>query len=283
MIAQRITAEGAFAFPMFDIVVNPRLTVTDLAKIRVDQLPFAESLAINTVAAGARDFMRGLVPKEFTIAPAREKFITSLIRFPRAQWATKTKLSATMGVHSSDGDVGVGSDKDRGFLLGRHEDGGTRTRTDPLRPFFIPTDELRGGDYDVPPRSMYPTALRIMEGRGIVSYTSTVDKKTGKTKRKGVVGTLLIQSRTTSRGKVMIQGKQRTFLIGPMNDANPKDWGIYQRTGPGRRDVRLIWAFRTRINLPPRLHFYEQVAHYIDSHLAEEFTKAIDRAMATAR
>lgn len=268
---------------MYDIKIDSTALLGDLAGIREEQLPYAESLAINNTAKGARNYMRALVPREFSIASSRETFIANLIRFPFAQWANKRKLSATLGVHSSDGDVGVGSDKDRGFLLGRHEDGGTRTRTDPLRPFFIPTDEIRGGDYDLPPRSLYPTALRIMEGRGIVSYTTLVNAKTGKTRRKAVFGNLAIRSRSTASGKVQIQGKQNTFLIGPMNSTNPKDWGIYQRTGPGRRDVRMIWAFRSSINLTPRLHFYETVGKYVEQHIGEELERAIDQALATAK
>lgn len=268
---------------LIDVKVDTKQYLDELG-VRQDQQRFTASLALNIVTQGALAFARAKVKTEFTIAPSKETFIESLIRFPKSAWSTKERLYTTVGIDGDEGDVGVGSDKNRGFLLGRHEAGGIRTRTDPLRPFFIPTDELRGGEYDLPPHSMYPVALGLMEGRGVVSYTTIVNPTTGKTRKKAVIGNKLIKSHITATGKLQIQGKRGTFLLGPMNaPGDPRIWGIYQRTGPGRRDVRMIWAFRTSIDLPPRLHFYDAIDAYVQAHMQEAFEEAAARAMATAR
>jgi hypothetical protein len=257
---------------MLDINVESLKLRTDLKAIRADQMPFALSLGINNTAKGARDRMKFTeLPHDFTINPARQRFMASLIRFPRAQWATKRKLSATLGVHERDEDVGVGSSKDRGFLLGRHEEGGARQRTDDARPFFIPTEALRQGDTALAPRSMFPTALRLFASQGIVRYVKiSVD---GKTKRKGVKGQLPAQAK----------GKRGTFIVDARQKDGPSAWGIFQRYGRGKRDIRMIWAFRKKVQLPPRLKFYATVNQYVTQNFGLHFSEAMDQATRTAK
>lgn len=244
-------------------------STADLKRIRDDQLPFAISLGLNRTAVAALDRRRASLDNDFTIADAKKPFFKRLIKFPRRNWATKRKLVALVGVHERDEDFGVGSSKDRGFLLGRHEAGGDRTRLDPNRPFFIPTDELRSGPYDLPPKSMYPAALRLFESRGIVRYQK--DAVTGK--RKGVKGTLAAQAK----------GKRDTFIVDARSSGNPKAWGIYQRFGTGRRDIRMLWAFRSKIRLTKRLGFYTGVNAYVEENFGRHFDQAIDEAMRTAK
>ncbi|MGN6104068.1 MAG: hypothetical protein ACTHU0_03115 [Kofleriaceae bacterium] len=235
------------------------------------------SKALNTLAkVGQQQVRSTLDPQHFTIAPSRRAFLERLVRINRGDWATKTKPWVTIGINQ--GETGTG--KDRSQILGRHEAGGERDATDPMKPFFIPTEELRTGARDLPPRSMYPTALRVMEGRGIVSYTVVNGK------RKGLHGTLRIQSRTTARGKVQIQGKRDTFVmgaLGPQDLRNPKAWGIWRRTGPGKRDIEPIWWFRRSIHLTPRLQFGKTVAAVVDAQWQGAMVAALDDAMRTAR
>jgi hypothetical protein len=254
---------------LMDVQVDVTKATADLKRIRDDQLPFAISLGLNRTAVAALDRRRAALDADFTIADAKKPFFRRLIKFPKRQWATKRKLVATVGVHEQDGDFGVGSSKDRGFLLGRHEGGGDRTRLDPMRPFFVPTDELRSGVYDVPPKSMYPAALRLFESRGIVRYQK--DAATGK--RKGIRGTLAAQAK----------GKRDTFIVDARSSGNPKAWGIYQRFGTGRRDIRMLWAFRSKIRLKKRLGFYTGVNAYVEQNFGHHFDQAIDEAMRTAR
>lgn len=253
---------------MLDVTVDVTKATADLRNIQQNQIPFAISLALNRTAQGALAHAGQRLDRDFTINESRKPFLKRLFRFPRSQWATKRKLIATIGVHQADGDFGTGSSKDRGFLLGRHEMGGDRDRNDPMRPFFIPTDALRPGAYDVAPKSMYPAALRLFESQGIVRW-----EKNAEGKRKGVKGTLPAQA----------QGKRDTFIIDARSRGKPKAWGIFQRTGPGRHDIRMLWAFRTRIRLKKRLGFYVGTNTYVDHNFARHFGDALTEAMRTAK
>jgi hypothetical protein len=252
---------------MFDVTVDVTKATADLRNIQQNQIPFAISLALNRTAKGAIAAAGERLDRDFTINESKKPFLKRLFRFPRSQWATKRKLIATVGVHQSDGDFGTGSDKDRGFLLGRHEAGGERHRNDPARPFFLPTEALRSGAFDVPPKSMYPTALRLFESRGIVRFEK--DAATGK--RKGVKGTLPAQAK----------GKKGTFII----DARKKGgtWGVFQRVGRGHGNLRMLWAFRTKIRLKQRLGFYTGTSAYVDTNFNQVFGESLAEAMRTAK
>lgn len=253
---------------MLDVSIDLTRMKAELKRARDDQIPFALSLAINTTAKGAIASIRTGLEEDFTIAPSRLPFMKRLIRFPRSQWATKRKPIATIGVHEKDSDFDVGSSSDRGFLLGRHEEGGERRRDDPFRPFFIPTDEIRGGDWDLPPRNLYPTALRIFDQRGVT----------------GVLGADIKKAKRGFGGQeYVIKGKRRTFVVDGRQRNGAKAWGIFQRMGRGARNIRMIWAFRTSIHLPPRLRFYKKAASYIDTNFPRHFSEALERAMKTAK
>lgn len=263
---------------MYEVKVDRKAAMTDLKTLRRDQWPFALSLAINRTAQGAVATAQTTLSRDFTIATSRLPFLRRLIKFPRRQWATKKKLSATLGVHEKDSDFGVGSSKDRGFLLGRHEDGGERRRSDDMRPFFIPTDALRKGAFEVPSRSMYPTALRLVESRGTVRTVKVTTGPAGewgkrKVKRIAVKGVLPAQPK----------GKQGTFIVDARKRGNPNAWGVFQRYGRGKRDVRMLWAFRSKVTLPKRLGFGPKVGKYVDGNFARHFDDAVKQAMRTAR
>jgi hypothetical protein len=225
-----------------------------------DQLPFATSLAMNRLVEKMQAGVRDSLSRDFTIAPKVLPFMKLLVRFDRANHATKTKLEARFGVNDTEG---LSTQKDRSFILGRHEIGGVRTAS-PDRPFAIPTGAIRGGDYDVAPRSMYPSSLGFVE-------------------RRTASGVQPIRGRVTRKGTIQIQGKHRTFIIDARETSDPRAWGIYQRTGPGKRDIEMIWAFRTTITLPPRLHFYEVASAIQVKEWPGTFEEAMDYAVRTAR
>jgi hypothetical protein len=113
-------------------------------------------------------------------------------------------------------------------------------------------------------RSLYPSSLRLFE-------------------RRTPSGMLPAKSRTTKRGKVQVQGKRRTFIIDARATADPRAWGVFQRVGPGDRDIRMLWAFRTKIQLPPRLHFYETFDRTLNARMLEVLGESLAKALATAR
>jgi hypothetical protein len=228
------------------------------------QIPYATALAINGTLKRAQAAVRTSLDRHFTIAPSRRAFLARTIRIARDGWATKKTLVGRMDVGMRDKAYNA---RDRSFLLGRHEEGGTRT-ADPIEPFFIPTEHLRKGPYDVPPQRLYPRALRLYQRRD----PATV---------------LPGKSKLTKSGKVQRQGKRATFIIDNSTpgrlSANPNAHGIYERTGKGRRDIRLLWAFRRTIQLKPRLAMLATTRAIHAAHFDEEFAKAMDRALATAR
>ena len=231
-----------------------------LTALEKDQLPFATSKAINGLVVKAQTAVRASLRQHFTIAPKVEPFMERLVRFNREDYATKTKLDAKFGVNDAEG---LSTQKDRSFILGRHETGGLRTAS-PDHPFAIPTGAIRGGDYDVAPRSMYPSSLGFVE-------------------RRTASGVQPIRGRVTRKGTVQIQGKRRTFIIDARQTSDPRAWGIYQRTGPGKHDLEMIWAFRTKIMLPPRLHFYDTAEAVTSKEWKATFEEAMDYAVRTAR
>lgn len=244
--------------------MDTRALTRDLTALEKDQLPFATSLAINRTALDIQRAVRTSMLSSFTIAPDRKRFMDMMVRFDRKNYATKTNLEARIGVNDTESPA-AGEGRDRSFILGRHETGGVRRAPDPLRPFAIPTRALRAGAFDVPPRSLYPSSLRLVE-------------------RRTPSGTLPAKSRVTKRGKIMIQGKRGTFVMDAGTGVgNPKVRGVWQRTGPGKRDIRMLWMYRDRISLRPRLRFYETGQRVIDTQFARIFERAMDEAVRTAR
>lgn len=221
------------------------------------QLPFAMALAANKVAEDAQLAAQAGIRRRFTISPKREKFILGLVR--RGHFATKREPWAEVGIGH---DFGAGPTKNRSFLLLRHQLGGQRVARNPLYPFAIPTKEVRPGPYGEVPQALSPKNLRIFE-------------------RRGVTGNLPIKSRLTRRGKVQIQGKRGAFVIDDREGSGT--WGIFQRTGPGKRDIRRLFSLRQKIDLPPRLQFYEAVNEAVRRQMGVRFDEALKRALATAR
>ena len=221
------------------------------------QLPFAMALTANWVAKDAQLAAQAGIRRRLTIAPKRERFLLSLVR--RSHFATKSEPWSEVGIGH---DAGAGPTKNRSFLLLRHQFGGTRAAKSPLFPFAIPSKAIRPGAYDEVPQSLLPKNLRLFE-------------------RRGVTGNLPIKSRVTKRGKVQIQGKRRTFIIDDREGSGT--WGIFQRTGPGKRDIRRLFFLTSKITLPPRVQFYEAVNDAVRRQMPIRFDEALKRALASAR
>jgi hypothetical protein len=57
----------------------------------------------------------------------------------------------------------------------------------------------------------------------------------------------------TRTGKVQWKGAHRTFLLA--ETAKAPRGGVFQRVGPGRDDIRMVYSFKPPKRLPRRLHF----------------------------
>lgn len=102
------------------------------------------------------------------------------------------------------------------------------------KPVTIPTKALRPTPQTVIPRSMFPSALFPQTTR------YSIPLKSGKTRR-------------SKSWKAV-----RPFILDPttMRGLGPKAWGLYQRTGPKRGDIRMLWAFRLQNKRPDLLDTY---------------------------
>jgi hypothetical protein len=105
------------------------------------------------------------------------------------------------------------------------------------QPVAIPTMAVRPTPQSVIPAKMFPFNLfpQLRTG-GTVART-----KSGKIKR------------SKSFRDV------KPFILDPANmkGLKPQAWGIYQRTGPGRNDIRRLWSFRPQVPRPKLLSTYD--------------------------
>lgn len=235
-------------------------------EIEKKRIPFAISRALNLTAMGFRGAMRTGISRRFVVRVPRfilgsEKGMRSgLVHVARNEESSykKGRYSATVAVGGSE--QGNASFRSR-FILNKFETGGERTG-DAQSPIAIPTKSLRPSFSDRVPGSMYPKNLgHLIDTRLPVASGHNERSKKRPAKR--------------ARG---------TFVIGQMGE---KQWGIYQRVGPGKNDIRKIWSFRTRIPIPRRLQFYETAQAYVPNswrkHMRKALGEALDRSGGTAR
>lgn len=76
-----------------------------------------------------------------------------------------------------------------------------------------------------------------------------------------------------------IRGDQHTFL---MTTAGGKQ-GIFQRTGSGKRDYILLYWLTPSVPIPANLHFEERVIQAVEKLWVQEFERAFQQAMDTAK
>jgi hypothetical protein len=75
-----------------------------------------------------------------------------------------------------------------------------------------------------------------------------------------------------------IRGDQRTFLM----RAGGRQ-GIFQRTGPGKRDYILLYWLTPSVPIPRSLHFVETVMRIVEDRWARNLEQFLTEALATAK
>jgi hypothetical protein len=153
------------------------------------------------------------------------------------------------------------SEKPR-FLLGGFERGGPR----PVAKGKSAAVPLIGGaarpTFGVPVVPQFTfKELRFVTGRrGKGRMVSDFVGSKFKSRRKASTfktGDVLFKQRRTGSGKVQWKGAQRTFIL--KSTGKLPGGGVFQRVGPGRDDIRLIYSFVQHERLEHRLGF-EKVA-----------------------
>lgn len=73
-------------------------------------------------------------------------------------------------------------------------------------------------------------------------------------------------------GRVQWKGRERTFILNQA--AREPHGGVFQRIGPDRGDIRLIYAFRRNLRLQARLGFISTVTRVLPARFKERMERA---------
>jgi hypothetical protein len=77
----------------------------------------------------------------------------------------------------------------------------------------------------------------------------------------------------TASGKRQIKGKLRTFIL-QKTDRHPQG-GVYQRIGPGRKDIRMVYSFRRSFRLRAVLGFVKKAQETYIRNFRENFYRRL--------
>lgn len=229
------------------IRVDGHASQTFLENLFADQIPFATSLALNRTAKAVQDMIRQSIGEHFTI---RREWVLQGIKIPKFSDKRDNPMM-----------VSVELDRSRAFLA-KFEPGGVKAGS-PMMPIAIPSTFLRPNFGYVPPLALYPKNLRLDT-------------------RRGVTGTLARHEHVTSRGVMQLKGKERTFVL-DQTMIGVAVAGVYQRFGPGRHDIRLLWTYRDHIPIPARLHFEATALETVRAVWPQAYEAAFLQAVRTAR
>jgi hypothetical protein len=232
------------------------------------QAPFALALAMNRTAGRVNQDLQAHLEKAFTIRQRNLLAYVAPRRIPADNRATKARLQVILETEG------------KGRIVNPYEEGEPHTVDRFGRLVAVPSmgpGGLRPTPRTVIPRAWYPVNL------GLVPKLYPADDGSGRSALvyqlgKGAQSRRLRPHRITARGKVVKQGRRRTFEI--QTDRGPV---ILARTGPGKRDLRALWFLRTQVPRPRLLKFYDTTTAAWDRHWATELEAAWEQALRTAR
>lgn len=76
-----------------------------------------------------------------------------------------------------------------------------------------------------------------------------------------------------------VRGNEHTFVMQTRSGRK----GIFQRTGPGKRDYVLLYWLTPSVPIPPALHFEETIRRVVEERWPKNFEQFFAEAMRTAR
>lgn len=239
---------------MLGIKAHTQDTERYLAGLAKDQYPFATSKGLNDLAFAFTGAQKAGIEERFTV---RRKWVLGHVRFDAGDRSTKTRLKATVRMEDQSS-VFAGRS-----LLAKFERGGRKLASESGKNFpgigkqlAIPIDAPTDAS-GVVQRAFNPTSLGLAEFR------------------RGAKGSF--------HGTPALRGKRRTFVIPPDRSFGLPHGGIMQRTGPGPRDVRLLFVFKPSVPVPPLLEFALTAQRVVDEEAQEIFRAAWELALRTAR
>lgn len=239
------------------VSVNAKRAQDMLTALVQKQLPFARMTALNRTGEDVHAAVADHVRHRLVVRVPR--FIYPRFQLLPHERAQKTgPKSGYVMVHLRP----AFRTEPKGSILGKFVTGGTKTQHAPNQPVIIPTQAIRPSFRQTVPAYLYPGALGIFPSRYTVPTGSV-----GRSRR--------------SRGAKLV----KPFILDPrhMRGLGPKAWGIYQRTGPARGDIRMIWAFRKSVPIPRAVPFDEIVARVARERFPANMRGALALAIRTAK
>jgi hypothetical protein len=245
-------------------ILNVRIDTEPLL-LRLDKgtkrLAYAAVGAINATARRIQDVERQHVETKLTVR--KREFVQRQIAIIKPFASVKKGLLYA--------DVSIGQ-KDR-LLLSLLEPGGTR---EPLPP---PGQERPlGKNVGVPITgsarpsigSSIPSDLTF-KGLRIVKR-QVVTRRNGRKRSVRVRADVKFAANVTRTGKVQLQGEHRSFIL-KHTDRLP--WGgVFQRIGPGRDDIRLLYKFLPPMPLHAMLEWIPTAEEVANTWFGEEMERA---------
>ena len=230
------------------------------------QMPFAISVALNRTGDDGNAALRAAIPQHFHVRDKRVPAFVAPLFIPKPNRATKTNLAVLLDTEG------------KGLLLAPFEEGVPKVAGSPDQPIAVPTTALRTTPTTAIARRMYPKNLGLTarkDASGLLYFSLG----------KGSLGRRLSPKRVTRRGAVQVKGKLRTFILDPRYARNIRlgQWGIYQRFGPGKHDIRMLWHLTEEVHRPRVLFFLETVDRTTAERWTPNMLGAFEYAVATAK
>lgn len=231
------------------------------------QAASALAVALNRTMEQGHVALRRHAEANFTIREQRLLTFLAPIPLSNATRATREKLRVVSETSRS------------GRLFNPFERGEPKLQRGPDVPVAVPTSHLRFAETAVIQRRWFPHNLGLTPRRD-PKTTETYYALGRGSKRKG-----LTPFRRTVGGKVQIKGKLRTFVLDPRFHAglSPMQHGVYQRFGPDRRDIKMLWQYRRQVRRPPILRFEDTLTATFQANIEKNWQEALAFELATGR
>lgn len=246
------------------------------------RLAYAVVNAINNTAKRVQEAERLHVQSSFQIR--RPKFFFGLPARPGGA-AARIRPFANVRQGRAYAEVAVSPPPGRGLVSGRlllsiFERGGERTPSSPgAKHVAVP---ITGGPARPTFASQIPkeytwAGMRLAAYRG-GKRVKRAGQRAGR-RDETVFGTEGRANIPFERTSTQWKGRQRTFIaVSTMGTG-----GVYQRTGPKKHDISLVYLFQKPMQLKQRMHWLETAEQTANTWFGEEMEREVINAIARAR
>jgi hypothetical protein len=192
--------------------------------------------------------------------------LTRIFHLRRVDFMNRSiKIFAFPSVASNRPYAEIGIDNKARLILSLFEDGGSRGPFKGHNVAVPITGQARPSSSASVREDMTFQALNFQRGPVTARGRSVLAAR----KKKG------IRKRKLSGGYYVWQGNQRTFILG--HTARAPLGGVFQRVGPKRDDIRLLYVFKNAVQVRATLDFVKQTQSAFDDVFREAFYSAFYR------